>query len=243
MSVLRGSLPYFGDNLLLLEDLLDELDARGCSGPILLRASEAEKLDNILLHGTDRAGYAGDRRWRHDPAIAHEDVILATTPSENREGEGDPQRSTSLKKFAVIERPLLLVYAADALEQLRPKEYRFREPADKPAALRAAFEIVTHALPDGWFTPAEGHAYRELARRATSETSATRRIVELGCWLGRSTSYLAGLCRARALTLDCVDHWSGSSDDYDAGYRERLAARDVEAAFRSHLHEIGRAHV
>jgi hypothetical protein len=90
VSVIQGRLPYLGDNLLLLADLLDELDARGVTGPLLLRASEREKLDKILTGGTDRAGYMGDRRWAEDPSIAHEDVILATTPDENRSGEREP---------------------------------------------------------------------------------------------------------------------------------------------------------
>src|SRR5690606_32142364 len=43
------------------------------------------------------------------------------------------------------------------------------------------------------------------------------------------------LCKARAATLTCVDSWAGSSDDFDAAYRERLSARDIEAEFRAHV--------
>jgi predicted O-methyltransferase YrrM len=234
VSIVRGRLPYLGDNLLLLEDLLDELDARGVTGSLLLRASEREKLDKILTWGTDRAGYDGDRRWAEDPSIAHEDVILATTPDENRSGEAEPERSTSLEKFAIIDEPLLLVYDADALEPLHAKHYRFRHPTNKLAALRAVFEIPKLPLPDGWLRADEGRAYRDLARTASSPTAGGV-IVEVGCWLGRSTSYLAGLCRARTLSLVCVDHWAGSSDRFDAQYRQLLASRDIEAEFRRHL--------
>jgi hypothetical protein len=236
--VIRGRLPYLGDNLLLLADLLDELDGldgHGMPGPLLLRASEREKLDKILTWGTDRAGYAGDRRWQEDPSIAHEDVILATTPDENRSGEADPERSTSLKKFAIIDEPLLLVYDADALEPLHAKHYRFRQPANKLAALRAVFEIPKLLLPDGWLRADEGRAYRELAAQAVNAPEARGVIVEVGCWLGRSTSYVAGLCRARGMSLVCVDAWAGSSDCFDAKYRELLASRDIEAEFRRHL--------
>jgi predicted O-methyltransferase YrrM len=236
--VIRGRLPYLGDNLLLLADLLDELDGldgHGMTGPLLLRASEREKLDKILTWGTDRAGYAGDRRWQEDPSIAHEDVILATTPEENRSGEADPERSTSLKKFAIIDEPLLLVYDAEALEPLHAKHYRFRHPANKLAALRAVFEIPKLPLPDGWFAVEEGRAYRELAAQAVNPPEARGVIVEVGCWLGRSASYVAGLCRARSKSLVCVDAWAGSSDRFDAQYRELLASRDVEAEFRRHL--------
>jgi SAM-dependent methyltransferase len=237
VSIVRGRLPYLGDNLLLLEDLLDELDARGVTGSLLLRASEREKLDKILTWGTDRAGYDGDRRWAEDPSIAHEDVILATTPDENRTGEADPDRSTSLKKFAIIDEPLLLIYDADALEPLQAKHYRFRHATHKLAALRAVFEIPKLPLPDGWLRADEGRAYRDLARTASSSSSSDVRgvIVEVGCWLGRSTSYVAGLCRARNLTLVCVDHWAGSSDRFDAQYRKLLASRDIEIEFRHHL--------
>jgi predicted O-methyltransferase YrrM len=234
VSIVRGRLPYVGDNLLLLAELTDELEVRGVTGPLLLRASEREKLDKILTWGTDRAGYDGDRRWAEDPTIAHEDVILATTPDENRSGEADPERSTSLKKFAIIDEPLLLVYDARALEGLQAKHYRFRDPANKLAALRAVFEIPKLPLPDGWLRADEGRGYRELARAATC-SSARGVIVEVGCWLGRSTSYVAGLCRTRDLTLVCVDSWAGSSDRFDAQYRELLARRDIEAEFRQHL--------
>lgn len=227
--MIRGRLPYLGDNLLLLADLLDELDARGVKGPLLLRASEREKLERIVTWGTDRAGYPGDRRWAENPSIAHEDVVLATTPDENRAWETDSDRSTSLKKFAIIDEPLLLVYDANALEHLLGTHYRFRQPDDKLAALLAVFEVPKLALPVGWLSADEGRAYRELA------TQADGVMVEVGCWLGRSTSYVSGLCRARGLSLVCVDTWAGSSDHFDAQYRELLASRDIEAEFRRHL--------
>jgi predicted O-methyltransferase YrrM len=239
--VIRGRLPYLGDNLLLLADLLAELDKLGVAGPLLLRASEREKLDKILRWGTDRAGYDGDRRWQEDPSIAHEDVILATTPEENRSGEADPERSTSLKKFAIIDEPLLLVYDAEALEPLRAKHYRFRQPANKLAALRAVFEIPRLPLPDGWFAVEEGRAYRELAVQAVNAPEARGVIVEVGCWLGRSTSYVAGLGRARGMSIVCVDAWAGSSDRFDAQYRELLASRDIADEFRRHLDALALA--
>lgn len=239
--MIRGRLPYLGDNLLLLADLLDELDVHSVTGSLLLRASEREKLDKILKWGTDRGGYQGDRRWAEDPSIAHEDVILATTPDENRSGEADPERSTSLKKFAIIDEPLLLVYDARALEPLHAKHYEFRHPPNKLAALRALFEIPKLPLPDGWFAEEEGRAYRQLAAQAVTAPDARGVIVEVGSWLGRSSSYVAGLCRARGLSFVCVDAWAGSSDRFDAQYRELLARRDIEAEFRRHLDALALA--
>ena len=240
MSFHRGALLYFGDNLLLLDDLacaleLAGLDSASMGRELLLRASEAPKLERIAKYGTDRAGYPGDRRWRHDPSIPHEQVILATTPAENREGEAEPGRSTSLKKFDLTDEPLLLVYERAGFEPLRAKEYRFRAPEERRASLLALFEITKLELPEGWFRAEEGRAYRAWAEAATRGPDARGQLVEVGCWLGRSTSYLANLCRLRGLALTCVDHWQGSSDRFDPGYRERLATLDVAACFADHL--------
>jgi predicted O-methyltransferase YrrM len=239
VSLVQPALPWFGDNLLLLDEVRIELERLAIREPVLLRASEIEKLGRVLEHGTDRAGHAGDRRWEHDPAIAHVDVILATTPEVNRLAEGDPDRSSSLRKLPIIEAPMLLVYAAEGLEVLPSiNEYRFRDPGDKLATLRAIFPIDKHALPDGWFRSDEGLAYRGLVERAL-ESDARGTIVEVGCWLGRSTTYVARLCRARDAELVCVDTWAGSSDRFDAAYRAMLAQRDVFAEFRAHLDALG----
>ena len=240
MSPVRASLPHLGDNRLFLADLREQLVQYGIHEPVLLRASEAEKLERVLTYGSDRGGYPGDRRWRYDASIPHAQVILATTPAQNRDLDHDPRRSTSLKKFPGIESPLLLAYAAAGLERLRDNHYRFVDPRPEGAlsCLRAVFEVPKLELPEGWFSPAEGHHYRALAQRALAGEHARGRLVELGCWLGRSTSYLAGLCRARAVELLCVDHWAGSSDDFDAAYRARLEQRPVEAEFRAHLERL-----
>ncbi len=237
--MLRAPLPWFGDNLLLLDELRVELERLAIDEPVLLRASEQDKLARVLEFGTDRAGHSGDLRWEHDPALAHVDVILATTPEQNRIDEANPSASTSLKKFALKDHPMLLVYAATALEPLPCKnEYRFRDPTNKLAALRAIFPIHKLALPSGWFRADEGMAYRGLVERALGP-GARGRIVEVGCWLGRSTTYVARLCEARNAELICVDSWAGSSDRFDAAYRELLAARDIEAEFRAHLAALG----
>jgi predicted O-methyltransferase YrrM len=238
-ELVHPPLPWVGDNLLVLDELRIELERLGIDEPVLLRASELEKLERVLAHGTDRAGYAGDRRWCVDPTIAHVDVILATTPAQNRDGEADPAVSTSIKKFPLIDAPMLLAYAAAAFERLQDNHWRFRDPSNKPAALRAVFPIAKLALPDGWFSRDEGMAYRQLVDAALREPAARGRIVEVGCWLGRSTTYVARLCQVRRAVLTCVDTWAGSSDRFDGGYRELLARRDVESEFRAHLAALG----
>jgi predicted O-methyltransferase YrrM len=238
-EILQPELPWLGDNLLLLDEVRVELERLGIREPVLLRASERSKLERVLVHGTDRAGYPGEKRWCLDSAIAHEDVILATTPEQNREGEADPAVSTSIKKFPLIPEPMLLIYAAAAFEHLRDNHWRFRDPNDKPAALRAVFPIRKLAMPDGWFSTEEGLGYRRMVQGLLWQLGARKHIVEVGCWLGRSTSYIARLCQAHGATLTCVDSWVGSSDRFDVRYRELLASRDIEAEFRAHLAALG----
>ena len=241
MSAIEGvpvlTLPNWGDNLLLLAEIETALAVLGIDEPVLLRASESEKLERVLAHGTDRAGYPGDRRWRWDPAVAHEDVILATTIAENRDVElgGDPRASSSLRKLPGIPEAMILVYAAAGLECLRPREYRFGDPEAKVQALRAVLVLRKEVLPQGWFSAAEGLGYRALAEAALTEADARGAMVEVGCWLGRSTCYVATLCRLRGARLICVDHWAGSSDSHDRAYREMLDARDIEGEFRRTL--------
>jgi SAM-dependent methyltransferase len=237
--LVQSALPWLGDNLLLLDELRVELSRLGIREEVLLRASELSKLERVLALGTDRAGYPGGKRWCIDPAVAHEDVILATTLAQNREGEADAAVSTSIKKFPLIPAPMLLIYAATAFERLQDNHWRFRDPHNKPAALRAVFPIRKLALPDGWFSSREGLAYRQMVDAMLSEPGARKHVVEVGCWLGRSTSYVARLCHAHAAVLSCVDSWAGSSDRFDPHYRELLASRDIEAEFRAHLAALG----
>ena len=83
-------------------------------------------------------------------------------------------------------------------------------------------------MPQGWISTEEGLAYRALVQRAGP------RVVEVGCWRGKSASYVARVCG-----LTCVDHFAGSSDQYDAAYRETLATEDIRAAFEAHAEILG----
>jgi predicted O-methyltransferase YrrM len=61
---------------------------------------------------------------------------------------------------------------------------------------------------------------------AGSVSEATRLIVEVGSWTGRSTRFLAGL--ARQATIVAIDHWEGSPEHHE----------DAELApFLPHLYE------
>ncbi|WP_437734609.1 class I SAM-dependent methyltransferase [Sorangium sp. So ce1335] len=231
-------LPYIGRNLLFLEEVLDELEARGIKAPLLFRASEVDKLARLLEHGTDRAGYPGERPWTDGPdqgrPIRHEDVIFATTADEIRRGEREPERSTSLKKFAVIGRPLFVAHDARCFVKLCDRQYEYSDPAQKPAALLALFPVTRVDPIQGWFSEEAGLAYRALVRSIRGGA-----MVEVGSWKGLSTAYVGRLAARSGVALHCVDAWEGSSDEYAARYSAMLAAEDVPGVFRANMEALG----
>jgi predicted O-methyltransferase YrrM len=231
-------IPHVGSHLLFLEEVLTALADRGVNAPLLFRASELDKIERVLALGTDRAGYPTARPGHG--AIAHEDMILATTEEDILRGERDPAFSTSFKKFGLSGPPLLLVYDARRFELLREKEYVFRHPDRKGEALLALIPVDMQPEIGGWFTQDEGVAYRRLVAEALGRPrDGVRRIVEVGCWLGRSTAWIARYCAARGAELIAVDHYDGSADAYDAAYRATLAAQDVATAFSARMAALG----
>lgn len=238
-SVTTLRLPFQeGRPLLLLADLLDELAAIGIDDDLLLRASEQSELSRLLEFGTTRGGYAPGEKWRDGSldgrVIAHEDVLFATTPDEIRAAEADPARSSSFKKLPGMVQPMVQVYARSAFEKIADRQHRFRNPADKRAALRAVVLLERRPALDGWFSDAAGLAYRELLRPIRGGT-----VVEVGVWAGRSLSWVGRLARRNGTRVIGIDHWAGSSDAFDARYRELLAAADIEGAARADLAALG----
>jgi len=235
----RFTLPHQrGRNLLLLEDLLDDLARLGIDGDLLLRASDRSELDRLLAHGTTRGGFPEREPWRdgriEGRTLLHEDVLFGTTPDEIRRGERDPARSTSFKKLPGMARPMVQVYARDAFERIADRQYLFRQPTRKLDALRAVCELDVQDPIDGWFSEDAGMRYRELVRDAAGGI-----VVEVGCWKGLSTSYVARLAANQGTRMICVDHWNGSSDAYDCDYRATLAVEDVAATFARNLARLG----
>jgi predicted O-methyltransferase YrrM len=86
----------------------------------------------------------------------------------------------------------------------------------------------------GWFSPEEGAWYAGFAAGARGGV-----LVEIGCWRGRSTSYVAPVCARDGTRLVCVDHFAGSRDAYARLYRETLAVEDVLAVFEQNARELG----
>jgi predicted O-methyltransferase YrrM len=87
---------------------------------------------------------------------------------------------------------------------------------------------------EGWFSEDEGRWYARFARALRGGT-----FVEIGCWKGRSTSFIGSICNANGTRLVCIDHWSGSKDILQPRYEAALAVEDVEQTFRSNMRALG----
>lgn len=86
-----------------------------------------------------------------------------------------------------------------------------------------------------WFGVGSQRALVKLARRTVSLEG---RVVEIGCWEGRSTCALANA--VWPVPVDAVDTWGGSPGEIS----EMLAAeRDVLATFRENIAEMTRGNV
>lgn len=87
---------------------------------------------------------------------------------------------------------------------------------------------MPYAIPspeiDGWMTPGELHWLYAQATRMQS-------VVEVGCWMGRSTHALCSGCRGRVFA---VDHFRGSSAERHTNHRQALT-EDIAARLRVNL--------
>lgn len=129
----------------LLAGVRAALAARGVGPdvPLLLRTTEGLNVDLVRLTGTDR----GDRRrtaldwsdYRGAPRAFHE-VVFASTEDEVL-GRAPAPDGTCLDKLDETPDPLLLVYDARALEEVRRKEFAFRAGVAPVSALLAVFEV------------------------------------------------------------------------------------------------------
>jgi predicted O-methyltransferase YrrM len=87
---------------------------------------------------------------------------------------------------------------------------------------------------EGWFSEDEGRWYARFARGLVGGV-----FVEVGCWKGRSTSFIGRICNSNKTRLVCVDHWQGSRDPLQPRYEAALATEDVEATFRANMAALG----
>lgn len=87
---------------------------------------------------------------------------------------------------------------------------------------------------EGWFSEDEGRWYARFARAVVGGV-----FVEVGCWKGRSTSFIGKICNANRTRLLCVDHWGGSHDILQPRYEAALATENVEEIFRANMRDLG----
>lgn len=96
-------------------------------------------------------------------------------------------------------------------------------------------DIGTYAGPQlvssvpGWFTSECAAVYRRECARFDP-----CRLVEVGCWKGRSISFLADMIRSGQVLATCVDPWTGNSDPKDPTH-----GQDVYADFQGNMERLG----
>lgn len=104
---------------------------------------------------------------------------------------------------------------------------------DVPLTAPQARPKLTSTIP-GWFTPECGEAYRRTARRAAALAGGKAVLVEVGCWRGRSLSFLADLVLSGEVEAHAVDTWKGNVDPRDPTH-----GRDVYEDFRANMARLG----
>lgn len=87
---------------------------------------------------------------------------------------------------------------------------------------------------DGWFSDDDQRVYESLVRRYDSG-----RMVEVGCWKGRSLASVLPLCRELGYAyVGAVDTWEGSPSERDT-YHAEARTVDVSAVFEHELRRRG----
>jgi len=90
----------------------------------------------------------------------------------------------------------------------------------------------------GWFHPEEGEWYKNQVEKFEKGW-----IVEIGCWKGLSTSYLAPVLIGKPQRLWCIDNWKGSNDQYAKLYdgllkQQQSIGKPVPIQFRENLQQL-----
>jgi predicted O-methyltransferase YrrM len=95
--------------------------------------------------------------------------------------------------------------------------------------------MKTYADIQGWFD------YQAIYDRMVAEASTGDVFVEIGCWLGQSTVYLAdAICRSgKAITLYAVDNFSGVTLPSGAAMPQSCEGRNLLDEFNANLQECG----
>jgi predicted O-methyltransferase YrrM len=86
----------------------------------------------------------------------------------------------------------------------------------------------------------EGHFdFEDVYRNAVARAARRAHFVEVGSWVGKSSSFLAVeiVNSGKAIRLDCIDTWLGSASDQDM--MRRAEGRDLLTEFQNNLLRSG----
>lgn len=87
----------------------------------------------------------------------------------------------------------------------------------------------------GWFSDECGAAYRrECQGQARARPGMACQLVEVGCWRGRSLSYLVDMVASGMVRATAVDTWRGNSTPTDPTHEH-----DVYEDFRANMERLG----
>lgn len=87
---------------------------------------------------------------------------------------------------------------------------------------------------DGWFSDDDARVYQQLVGQYIEG-----RMVEVGCWKGRSLASVLPVCRRLDyIYVGAVDTWEGSPGERDT-YHAEARTRDISAVFESELRKRG----
>jgi len=87
---------------------------------------------------------------------------------------------------------------------------------------------------DGWMSPTELAWLYETASRLPTNAL----VVEVGCWLGRSTSAV-WLGSGGNIRLICIDTWKGQPKQHAPTERKFLAETDIKQGFLDNMRGVG----
>ena len=82
---------------------------------------------------------------------------------------------------------------------------------------------------EGWFTAADCECYRFLIANSPANAS----FVEVGAWLGKSTSFLLDN-KQKNQTVTCVDTWKGSANELET-FHKLATQTDIFEIFKENM--------
>lgn len=118
----------------------------------LFRITEGFNVETARRHGTDRFGRDRAMDWRghRGPPRAFVDVVFASTAAEIEAALASGAGGTALHKVPITPDPHWLVYRMADLERVHDRQYAFRDPARRRAALLAVLRVASMGSTGGF---------------------------------------------------------------------------------------------